>query len=80
MAVMKTEGGEPSIRAATILSSRISRRSRPRGTCASTADGKPDHTLMGNAWTRRSILIRGNTYDGPNKSQALARLKALYKR
>lgn len=79
MAVMKTEGGEKHPSSHYLVVEDAQKPStwhlRVYG-----ADGKPDHTLMGNAWAALHSGFRGNTYDGPNKSQALARLKALYKR
>lgn len=41
-------------------------------------DGKPDHRLMGAAYAALTTGYRGNTYDGPNKREALAKLKKLY--
>jgi hypothetical protein len=46
---------------------------RVRGT-----DGKPDHRLMGAAWAALHGGYRGNKYEGPNKPEALAKLKSLY--
>jgi len=43
------------------------------------ASGKPDHRLMGAAWAALHTGYRGNTYDGPNKADALKKLIALYK-
>lgn len=42
-------------------------------------DGKPDHRLMGAAWAALHDGFRGNKYSGPNASEALSKLKALYK-
>jgi hypothetical protein len=42
-------------------------------------DGKPDHRLMGAAWAALHGGYRGNTYSGPNKEQAISKLRALYK-
>ncbi|HEV2424310.1 MAG TPA: phage protease [Terriglobia bacterium] len=42
-------------------------------------DGKPDHGLMGAAWAALHTGYRGNTYQGPGKTEAIAKLKALYK-
>ena len=42
-------------------------------------DGVPDHTLMGAAAAALTVGYRGNKYDGPGKSEALAKLKELYK-
>lgn len=41
-------------------------------------NGKPDHGLMGGAWAALHGGYRGNTYAGPNKAQALTKLRALY--
>ena len=46
---------------------------RVRGT-----DGKPDHGLMGAAWAALHGGYRCNTYEGPGKQEALAKLKRLY--
>lgn len=43
------------------------------------ADGTPNHTLMGAAWAALHEGYRGNKYEGPNKAEALSKLKALYK-
>lgn len=42
------------------------------------ASGKLDHGLMGGAWAALHGGYRGNKYEGPNKSMALAKLKKLY--
>lgn len=42
-------------------------------------DGKPDHTLMGAAWAALHGGYRGNKYAGPNKAEAIDKLKAMYK-
>jgi len=42
-------------------------------------DGKPDHRLMGAAWAALHGGYRGNKYEGPNKQEAIKKLKALYK-
>lgn len=42
-------------------------------------DGKPDHRLMGAAWAALHGGYRGNKYEGPNKSEAISKLKAMYK-
>lgn len=42
------------------------------------AAGKPDHRLMGAAWAALHGGYRGNKYEGPGKTEALARLKRLY--
>jgi hypothetical protein len=42
-------------------------------------DGKPDHRLMGAAWAALHGGFRGNKYEGPQKAEAIAKLKALYK-
>jgi hypothetical protein len=41
-------------------------------------NGTPDHGLMGSAWAALHSGFRGNTYQGPQKQQALAKLKKLY--
>lgn len=41
-------------------------------------NGTPDHGLMGGAWAALHEGYRGNTYQGPDKAEALAKLKALY--
>ena len=40
--------------------------------------GKVDHSLMGSAWAALHSGFRGNTYQGPQKDAALAKLKKLY--
>ncbi len=40
--------------------------------------GKVDHTLMGAAWAALHGGYRGNKYEGPQKTEALAKLKKLY--
>lgn len=42
------------------------------------ASGKLDHNLMGGAWAALHQGHRGNKYTGPNKAQAIAKLKKLY--
>lgn len=42
-------------------------------------DGKPDHKLMGAAHAALTKGYRGQKYSGPNKAEALKKLKALYK-
>lgn len=42
-------------------------------------NGKLDHTLMGAAWAALHGGYRGNKYEGPHKSEAISKLKALYK-
>ena len=42
-------------------------------------NGKIDHRLMGGAWAALHGGYRGNKYEGPKKTEALAKLKALYK-
>jgi uncharacterized protein len=42
-------------------------------------DGKPDHRLMGAAWAALHGGYRGNKYSGPNKDEAITKLKRLYK-
>jgi hypothetical protein len=41
--------------------------------------GSPDHRLMGAAWAVLHEGYRGNKYEGPGKTEAITRLKALYK-
>lgn len=41
-------------------------------------NGTPDHRLMGAAWAALHGGYRGNEYTGPNKSEALSKLRALY--
>lgn len=41
--------------------------------------GKPDHRLMGAAWAALYGGYRGQKYTGPQKQQAISKLKALYK-
>lgn len=41
-------------------------------------DGKIDHHLMGNAWAALHKGFRSNPYEGPQKRDALAKLKKLY--
>jgi HK97 family phage prohead protease len=43
------------------------------------ADGTIDHRLVGACWAALHGGYRGNTYHGPNKAEALAKLKAIYK-
>jgi hypothetical protein len=43
-----------------------------------TENGKVSHRLMGAAWASLHSGFRGNKYEGPNKSQAIAKLKKLY--
>jgi len=40
--------------------------------------GKPDHNLMGAAWASLHGGYRGNKYDGPNKQDAIEKLKKIY--
>ena len=42
-------------------------------------DGKPDHRLMGAAWAALHGGYRGEKYAGPNKTQAISKLTAIYK-
>jgi len=42
-------------------------------------NGKPDHKLMGAAWAALHVGFRGKTYEGPEKSKAISKLKAMYK-
>ena len=41
-------------------------------------NGDVDHRLMGAAWAALHGGYRGNTYEGPNKEEAIAKLKKLY--
>jgi phage I-like protein len=41
--------------------------------------GANDHGLMGAAWAALHSGYRGNKYEGPDKSKAISKLKALYK-
>ena len=43
-------------------------------------DGVPDHRLMGAAWAALHEGYRGNRYEGPDKEEAIAKLRRLYKR
>ena len=43
-------------------------------------NGKVDHRLLGAAWAALHGGYRGNKYQGPNKQEALAKLKRLYER
>lgn len=43
-------------------------------------DGKPDHRLMGAAWAALHGGYRGNKYEGPDKSEAIAKLKKVYEK
>jgi hypothetical protein len=45
-----------------------------------SSGGKPDHRLMGAAWAALHGGYRGNKYEGPDKSKAIARLRAMYAR
>lgn len=42
-------------------------------------NGTPDHNLMGGAKAALTVGYRGNKYEGPNKQEAISKLKALYK-
>jgi hypothetical protein len=42
-------------------------------------NGKPDHGLMGGAFAALTKGYRGNKYEGPQKADAIRKLKALYK-
>ena len=44
-----------------------------------TVDGHLDHHLMGAAWSALHEGFRGNRYDGPQKDEAIAKLRRLYK-
>lgn len=41
-------------------------------------NGKPNHRLMGAAWAALHSGYRGNVYEGPNKAEAITKLKKLY--
>jgi len=41
--------------------------------------GKPDHRLMGGAWAALHQGFRGQPYQGPDKAEAISKLRALYK-
>jgi hypothetical protein len=41
-------------------------------------NGTPDHGLMGGAWAALHGGYRGNKYEGPQKGEALAKLKKMY--
>ncbi|MGC2234249.1 MAG: phage protease [Candidatus Acidiferrum sp.] len=41
--------------------------------------GENDHGLMGAAWAALHSGYRGNKYEGPKKSEAISKLKGLYK-
>jgi HK97 family phage major capsid protein len=43
-------------------------------------DGNLDHRLMGAAWAALHGGYRGNKYEGPNKEEAISKLKKLYER
>lgn len=40
--------------------------------------GAVDHRLMGAAWAALHEGYRGNKYEGPNKQEAIAKLRRLY--
>lgn len=40
--------------------------------------GEPDHRLMGAAWAALHGGYRGNKYEGPDKQEAIAKLRRLY--
>jgi hypothetical protein len=42
-------------------------------------NGTPDHGLMGSAWAALHSGFRGNVYQGPGKTAAIGKLKALYR-
>jgi len=42
-------------------------------------NGKPDHRLMGAAWAALHGGYRGNKYEGPNKEEAISKLKSMYR-
>ena len=41
-------------------------------------NGDPDHRLMGAAWAALHQGYRGNRYEGPNKQEAIRKLRRLY--
>lgn len=41
-------------------------------------DGKPDHRRMGAAWAALHEGYRGQKYEGPNRQQAISKLRKLY--
>lgn len=43
-------------------------------------DGNPDHRLMGAAWAALHGGYRGQKYEGPNKQEAIAKLKGMYEK
>lgn len=43
-------------------------------------NGTADHRLMGAAWAALHGGYRGNKYEGPNKQEAIGKLRALYER
>jgi hypothetical protein len=42
-------------------------------------DGELDPRLMGAAWAALTVGYRGNVYQGPNKAEALSKLRGLYR-
>lgn len=42
-------------------------------------NGKLDHRLMGAAWAACHEGFRGNKYNGPNKQEAISKLRSMYK-
>lgn len=42
-------------------------------------DGKPDRRLMGAAWAALTVGYRGNKYQGPNRTEALMKLRRMYR-
>lgn len=43
-------------------------------------NGAPDHRLMGAAWAALHGGYRGNVYEGPNKQEAIRKLRVLYEK
>jgi hypothetical protein len=43
-------------------------------------NGKPNHRLMGAAWAALHGGYRGNKYEGPDKQQAISKLKNMYRK
>jgi hypothetical protein len=43
-----------------------------------SAEGPLNHAKMGGAWAALHAGFRGNVYEGPDKAQAIAKLKGLY--
>lgn len=51
-----------------------------KGHLPTKKNGKIDHRLMGSAWAALTVGYRGKKYQGPDKTKAIAKLKALYKK